>query len=425
MPAPSDASLTRAHAARAISQVAKAGRTIDWVERERPQWTSKPAERALIYGTLRHYFSLQSAVDAQLHQPLRNKDHDLYALMLVGAYQLFYTDTAKHAAVNETVEAVMALRKPWAKRLLNGVLRNVKLPNQSFDHPSWLQTKLELQYGQNAAAIMQANNTQAPMSLRVNTARVSREDYAKALDAAGIRYRFGAPSSSIILSQPLPSSTLPGWSMGEVAVQDTGAQFACQTLQVVNNEGDVHVLDACAAPGGKLAHLLEANPGLQACLTAIEISAVRIEQTNAILQRLGHQVEFVHADACQDEWWDGKPFTHILLDAPCSGTGTIRRHPDIKLLLESRAIAAHAAKQLEMLNNLWRMLGAGGSLLYCTCSILADENDDVIDRFLEQHKAVNVQSITLPTGQRTKFGWQLLPTDPDTDGFYYALLHKA
>jgi 16S rRNA (cytosine967-C5)-methyltransferase len=235
-----------------------------------------------------------------------------------------------------------------------------------------------------------------------------------------------------VLAKPQPGNTLPGWAEGEVATQDMGAQFATQVLlshlDTTNDQSPLRILDACAAPGGKLAHLYEAlfDSGRTATLTGIDISATRVEQTQGILQRLGHPLRISVADARQLDWWDGTLYSHILLDAPCSGTGTIRRHPDIKILLQAGAIPEHAKLQLQLLNNLWQTLASGGTLLYCTCSLLRAENDDVVGRFLEhQNKDANVQTITLPSGAATKYGWQLLPIDPHTDGFYFALLQKS
>jgi 16S rRNA (cytosine967-C5)-methyltransferase len=429
----------RAHVARAINLIVTENRTIDWVLQERPQWSSTPLEKAMLFGVIRHYLSLEKFIDELLTKPLRSKDLDLYLLMLVGAYQLKFTDIPHHAAINETVKAVAALHKPWAKGLINGVLRNAARknyhPDQSFDHPAWLAAAIRAEYPEQGADILAANITRAPMTLRVNQQIIERDVYNDKLIQAEIQASKGLAPNSLILKVAQPSASLPGWADGEVAIQDMGAQFAAELLKP-GDDANIRVLDACTAPGGKLANLLEnaspaASPGEEADrVFAIDISNPRIEQTQLILRRLGHQIEIKQADASHLAWWDNRPFTHILLDAPCSGTGTIRRHPDIKLLLQLDAIAQHATLQLQLLNNLWQTLAPGGNLLYCTCSLLQAENDDVIERFLEgQNKDgnnnANVLPINLRTGVATKFGWQLLPTDPNTDGFYYALLHKS
>ncbi len=262
---------------------------------------------------------------------------------------------------------------------------------------------------------------------------MARDDYLDRLIGLGISAKVGPTNTSIVLDEPQPSATLPGWSEGCVAVQDVGAQFAAQ-LTLEDGAQPHRLLDACAAPGGKLAHLIErcssdnqgnneAHPPTQ--IVAIDISAERIAQTQNVLDRLGHSCALLVADATTLDWWDGIPFDHILIDAPCSGSGTIRRHPDIKLLLKETSVATLAELQLQILNNLWRTLAAGGTLLYCTCSILPDENDCVITNFINQpDNNASVCNIVLPTGQATQHGWQLLPTDPNTDGFYYARLNK-
>lgn len=430
----------RAHATRAIAQVVDHNRTIDWVQKERPQWCQLPLERELIFGVIRHYTSLRKSTLAHLQKPLRKKDHDVFILLLVGAYQLQYSSIPPHAVINETVQAVVALHKPWAKGLVNAVLRKLskdqepsaKDPDQTFDHPTWLCGEIRAQYPDQWQSILAANNSRAPMILRVNTHKTQRKDYLQKLQAAAIVAADGSATSALVLAKPQPSNTLPGWTAGEVATQDMGAQFATQVLLAhlgtTKEQSPLRILDACAAPGGKLAHLYEALfvSGRTATLTGIDISATRVEQTQEILQRLGHPLSISVADARQLDWWDGTPYSHILLDAPCSGTGTIRRHPDIKILLQAGAVPEHAKLQLQMLNNLWQTLASGGTLLYCTCSLLRAENDDVVGRFLEhQNKDANVQTITLPSGAATKYGWQLLPIDPHTDGFYFALLQKS
>ena len=433
----------RAHAVRAITQVVIHDRTIDWVISERAQWCQLPLERDLIYGVIRHYFSLHKKVDAHLEKPLRKKDQDLLLLMLVGAYQLIHSSIPAHAVINETVQAVVALHKPWAKNLVNVVLRNisrgidpasdlsVEPSDHSFDHPEWLIAQIRRQYPLIWQQILAANNTRAPMTVRVNTCRISHEDYLRKLQHAAIDAETGSASNSLVLLKPQPSNTLPGWARGDVAIQDMGAQFAAQllvsSLNAPTRQMPLRILDACAAPGGKLAHLYEmlSESGYSAELMGIDMSIARVKQTQMILARLGHDVTVSVADARQLDWWDGKPYSHILLDAPCSGTGTIRRHPDIKILLQAESISEHANQQLQILNNLWQTLASGGNLLYCTCSLLRAENDDVVGRFLQhQNKDANVQTIKLSSGAATKYGWQLLPTDSYTDGFYFALLQK-
>ena len=446
----------RANAARGVHAVRNQKRTIDWVLENKPQWMSDPESGALVYGTIRHLFSLQAVVSQYLDKDFRNKDQDLFCLLLVGAYQLFWSDKPRHAIINETVAAAQTLGKPWSKGLINAILRRLNedeapstYPDQSFDHPAWLLQAIQREYKDQWQAIVAANNTQAPMVLRVNTCKTSRESYTAKLREQGIAYVLGEAPEAIVLDRAMPSAQLPGWTEGAVAVQDMGAQYAARILHQVikrpeagadvgnpaNAAAEPYLLDACAAPGGKLAHLLEltqpqpdapANSQTGTIRTlAIDSSEFRIHTTQQILARLGHTAEIEQGDACRLDWWNQRPFDLILLDAPCSGTGTLRRHPDIKLLLEEQAVAEHRHIQLRMLNNLWQTLAPGGTLLYCTCSMLQAENDNVIGQFLESdNQHANVLTVKLPSGQATRYGWQLLPTEPATDGFYFALLQK-
>ncbi len=427
----------RAFAAKSIDLVINHDRTIDWVLNHHPDWLISPQTRHWFYETIRHYQTLAALVDPLLAKPLRKKDSAIYRLMLVGAYQLKIDSTPDHAAINETVAATKQLGGPWARGLVNAVLRQVTShelkDDQTFGHPAWLVEAIAAAWPTQSRLILAANNTRAPMSLRVNCTVTDRDEYLERLIGLGIGAKVGPTTSSIVLDEPQPSATLPGWSEGAVAVQDLGAQFAAQ-LTLEDRAQPNKLLDACAAPGGKLAHLIEQcsagshnnNEAQQpAELVGIDISAERITQTQSVLDRLGHACALLVADATTLNWWDGIPFDHILVDAPCSGSGTIRRHPDIKLLLKETSVATLAELQLQILNNLWRTLSAGGTLLYCTCSILPDENDCVITNFINQpDNNASVCNIVLPTGQATQHGWQLLPTDPNTDGFYYARLKK-
>ena len=429
----------RVAAARAVDAVTRNNRTIDWVESNHPDWLGTPLRRELVLGVLRHYFDLAPLITSMLTRSLRKKDSSLMALLLVGAYQLIYLDKPDHAVVDTTVDACIGLKRPWAKGLINGVLRNVEREHragkmaidQSFGHPDWLEQKLRTQYGNDAQALLQANNTRAPMTLRINPVQTSSEAYCNELQHADIAYQRGYLDETLVLDTPQPSHTLPGWDQGWVSVQDQATQFAGHLLLEFAPSGQsLRLLDACAAPGGKLFHCQEIihKRGINTQCTAIELSAGRITTTQEIAQRLQHQVELRCADATQLDWWDGERYDLILLDAPCSATGTIRRHPDIRVLCAADQISAHNRLQRELLFNLWSILRPGGTLLYCTCSLLCEENDDVVAELLEIAGA-DVQACALdtymPTGKATRHGWQCLPTDPLTDGFYYAALRKA
>ncbi len=434
----------RARAAQFVDQILQdPNRTIDRVLGERNADVAKavtPLERELVAGVLRRYFTLQHLVSSFLTKPLRDKDHDLFCLLLVGAYQLHYTHLPDHAAVNETVSAVPVLRKPWARGLVNGVMRNMSRAKaskeshpdasqstllieaeQSFgeavlDTPRWLADLVLSQY-EEGEELLQAMLERAPMCLRINQAKINPGSYAGELQTAFSPLWF---DESIVLEQAMPQTSLPGYAQGLVSVQDGGAQFAAHLLDVPDGG---RWLDACAAPGGKLFHGMELHP--TATAVAVEVSEPRARSIQTQAKRLGHSSHILHtADALEDYWWDGVLFDAILIDAPCSGTGTLRRNPDIKHHRTMAQIEQLTQLQLELVTKLWSLVKPGGSLLYCTCSILAQENDEIISSFLSSQADAQLVAFTLPTGKATELGWQLLPIDPNTDGFYYAKLIK-
>jgi 16S rRNA (cytosine967-C5)-methyltransferase len=363
---------------------------------------------------------------------LKQKDSDIHALLLSGVYQLRYLDTPPHAAINETVAATVALKKDWAKGLVNAVLRNVQRQGdeltqslnewQRAAHPQWLYGKLQKNYPPDIASIIAANNDKGPLTLRVNARKTSREDYLQQLNDAGIAAQVCADTASgIRLDTATDVTALPGWNEGVVSVQDASAQLAGELLPLASHQ---RVLDACAAPGGKTAHLLEREPSLQ--LTAIDIDAKRLMRVKETLARLQlPAAECIDADVgIIDEWWNGKMFDRILLDAPCSATGVIRRHPDIKLLRTPKDIEKLAIVQLRLLTQLWETLADDGYLLYATCSVLPQENSAVIAAFLKERADAEEVEIDERHGMKQLHGRQRLPEVNGGDGFYYALLRK-
>ncbi len=420
----------RATAARLLHQVIARGRTTDQALAD----TNVSAlTHEMVLGSLRHFFSLRALVRSALHRTLKGKDRILESLLIVGVYQLRHLRVPDHAAIFETVEACERLGRPWARGLVNAVLRRcASQPPSAGDseHPPWLERALSREYA-DADAIMAADNERAPMTLRINLTRTTPAAYVAHLDGAGISSRppsfpeaapaLGLGPETRVLLEPRPARSLPGFSEGLVSVQDAGAQFAAILLGSAAGE---RVLDACAAPGGKLFHLLERSP--QARATALERDDDRLARLCVEGRRLGHRnFTAVAADATALDWWNGEPFHRVLLDAPCSGTGTLRRHPDIKVLRQEADLPALAALQLRLLSNLWRVLAPGGTLLYCTCSMLAAENDAVVSRFLADRPDAATRPFELTTGRATRHGWQLLPTQTDTDGFYYARMTRA
>ena len=417
----------RARAARAVDAVRRKGLPLDEILGA----GTPPLLRELAYGTCRHYFSLRAAADARLAHPLRDRDQDVYALLLVGLYQLRHLRLPDHAAVSETVAAARVLGKPWAKGLVNGILRRAaKAPaalaseaseEERWDHPAWLIEALRKSWPDACPELFAANNSRAPLAIRVNRAQNGVLAYRALLDAAGLVHRPGLAPASLVLETPVPANRLPGHDAGWVAVQDDGAQLAATLLQCAPG---ARVLDACAAPGGKSFALLEEDPTL--ALTALDASEDRLGRLRAEARRLGHEpARIVAGDATNTAWWDGNPFDAILLDAPCSGTGTLRRHPDIKVSRTPAHVRNAARLQRAMLDGLWGVLSSGGALLYCTCSVLPEENDAVIEGFLAATPDASPVPVEAPRGRATRRGCVVLPSPGGPDGFYYARLAKT
>ncbi len=386
---------------------------------------------ACVYGVLRHRYSLGAALAQLVRKPLRRKDADIEALLLAGLYQVTHMQVPAHA-IDASVEAARGLRKRWACGLVNAVLRRALdgLPDPApddeqarYEHPAWLIERVRADWPQDWQGVLAANNAQAPLTLRVNAARGTREAWLAELAAAGhpARPTRHAPHG-VRLERACAVETLPGYADGRFSVQDEAAQLAAGLLRL---EGATRVLDACAAPGGKTAHILElAAPGTE--VVALDRDAQRMADVAGNLARLGLACTQVTADAAAtDTWWDGRPFERILLDAPCSATGVIRRHPDIRLHRRADDITALAQTQARLLAALWPLLAAGGSLLYATCSILAAENDACIAAFVAANHDAAVDRLDVPWGRATALGRQVLPGEDDMDGFFYARLSKC
>lgn len=388
----------------------------------------------LAFGAARWQPRLAGLAAKLLQKPFKTADHDVEALLLVGLYQLFYTRIPPHAAIGETVGCVEKLKKPWAKGLLNAVLRSAQREGEALlaelehdpvirvAHPRWLQKSLKAFWPEHWEAICAANNAHPPMMLRVNRRQASRNDYLAALQAAGIEAHPCAFSEDgIRLTVPCDVQLLPGFAEGRVSVQDEAAQLAAGLLDLKPGQ---RVLDACCAPGGKTCHILEREPGLTEVI-ALDLEPKRLQRVQENLDRLQLKATLTAADARDTNgWWDGKPFQRILLDAPCSATGVIRRHPDIKLARQADDIAPLAILQGEMLDALWPTLEVGGVLLYATCSVLPTENREVIDAFLARTPGARELDLPGSFGIEQPHGRQLLPQEDGHDGFYYAKLIK-
>jgi len=408
---------------------------LDEAERGLPD-SARSRFRALCFEWARWATQLQAIVDAQLDKPLRNKDVDVYLLMQLGVLELTHMDLPAHTAVNETVKALRGLRKPWAKGLVNAVLRNtVRNPvdveslslNERYAYPQWWVKHLRTDWPNDFTALLQAGNQRAPMTLRVNERISNRDDAIKTLNAAAIdSVAHPIAPQAIVLAEPKAVHELPGFSDGVLSVQDGAAQMVVSLLHRAGVKPQ-RVLDACAAPGGKTAHLLEAFDTEE--LLALDHSAARLQRIEQTLARLNFQdrARCQVADAgAPDAWWDGKAFDLILLDAPCTGSGVIRRHPDIKHTRRQEDIAALALQQTHLLQALWPSVAPGGYLLYATCSIMALENSVQMDNFLSAH--ADACHCTLPDmtwARAQSVGYQVFPGDHGLDGFYYALIKKS
>ena len=391
-------------------------------------------DRALLqeicFGCLRWQPKLQAILNRLMDKPLKPKDTDIQSLLLLGLYQLDYTRIPEHAALSATVDVCKDLKKPWATKLINGVLRRYlrerqhlmeqlqSSPGCTSAHPNWLRKQIQQFWPEQADNIFDANNAHPPMTLRLNTAKQGLDSILKQLK--GSRATPFSPYG-ITLETPCDVTAIEEFQQGLLSVQDEAAQLAAPLLQL---QAGQRVLDACCAPGGKTGHLLEVEPQL-AEVVGLELEERRMQRVKENLQRLKLQATLVCCDANNlDKWWDGKPFDRILLDAPCSATGVIRRHPDIKALRKATDIAPLANMQLQLLESLWSTLKPGGLLLYATCSVLPTENTEVIARFIEQHNDAEHRVIDADWGLSQTYGRQLLPQPGGYDGFYYALLRK-
>ena len=399
-----------------------------------------PLVRDLCFGSLRWHHRLSAVLNELMSKPLRNKDKDIECLLRIGLYQIIYQQTPDHAAVNETVSTLKGLKKPWAKKLINGVLRQFlrskddllakidKNDATRYSFPDWLLGKIKKAWADDWQQILIASNQRAPMVLRVNLLHQTQTDYCNKLNQSGIKATASTVChTAIILDQPINVYELPGFDQGEVSVQDTAAQLAAELLDLKPN---MQVLDACAAPGGKTGHILENCESLE--VIAVDNSATRLQRVEENLQRLfptdnqiKSTIKLLAVDATDTEQWaKDYSFDRILLDAPCSATGVIRRHPDIKCLRRADDIKGLQQQQWTLLSQLWAKLKPEGKLLYATCSILPEENEKQIASFIEQTEDAVIQIIDAKWGHALSYGRQIFPNESAMDGFYYALIKK-
>lgn len=391
------------------------------------------AQEAL-YGTLRHYHALGARLDANLQRPLKEKDLVLRALILAGMNETLNMATPAHAAVHETVEACVQIDRAWAKGLVNALLRKMqRLPVDPalpvteeirYEHPQWLIDRLRGDWPAHWESILVANNARPPLSLRINRAAITREEYLRTLAARNIAASAMRWSpDGVVIREAQPVRALPGYAEGWFVVQDEAAQLASPLL--VCAAGD-RVLDACAAPGGKTTHLLGTTPGLE--VVAVDINARRMRELEENLKRLKLACTVAVQDVkayAESALTRGESFTRIMLDAPCSALGVIRRHPDIRLRRSVDDVAIAVDRQQQILQALWPLLAPRGVLLYVTCSVLKAENDGVLEEFLGTHTDACLEPMTVDWGLATACGRQILPGMDDMDGFYFSLLRKV
>ena len=410
-----------------------AGRSLD---AELRAVTSRDAELSLqdrsalqdmSYGTLRFLGELDAVLALLLERPL--KDEALRHLLRVALYQLAYTRAAPHAIVDHAVRACIAIGQAGAKGLVNAVLRNFLRRKDEllatahasdlgrYSHPQWWIDRLRSESPEDYGRMLASANRHPPLTLRINVQRASVAAYLDRLKEDRIDAR-ALGGAAVVIERPMAVSRLPGFAEGWVSVQDAAAQYAAAALDVENG---MRVLDACAAPGGKTAHILESA---KVELLALDNDSARLARIGSNLERLGLEASLVCGDAADPlGWWDGKPYARILADVPCSASGVVRRHPDIKWLRRERDIPAFAERQRDILDALWRLLGTNGKLLYVTCSVFREENEAQIERFLEGHGDARRLILREPHTNAHMLAGQILPDD-NHDGFFYALLQK-
>ena len=427
---------TRALAARGLAEVALRGASLrDVMERNAPR-LADPRDRALLMALLsegaRWWLRFDAAIDGLLEKPLRHKDPAVHALLVLGLVQLEILQLSDYAAVAATVEATRTLGRPQLAGLVNAILRRWQRerdsllarldaqPQTRHAHPAWLATTLQRDWPQQAEAVMAADNREPPLMLRVNRQRSERLALIEQLQAAG--YAASAHpwlSDALVLPHSTDVTRMPGFEDGFFAVQDGSAQVAADLADLRDGQ---RVLDACAAPGGKACHLLERA---DIDLTALEFDAARAERIRQNLMRLRLNAKVVIGDAGAPQgWWKGQTFDRILIDAPCSATGVLRRRPDVRLHRRESDIAAMHAQQRRILAALWPLLAPGGRLVYITCSVLRAENEVIVGELLAAQSDAQAVAFTLPAGQAAGVGWQILPGDDDLDGMYYAVIGK-
>jgi len=422
----------RALAAKVVFQVLEKGISLSVALPDQQRHLESGKDKALLaelcYGVMRHLPQLDKQVSDCMSKPLKGKQRIVHQLLLVGCYQIYFTRIPSHAAISETAEACRQLKFEGLVKVVNGVLRTIQRQEKplatdndtlTYNTPAWIIKRLKDAYPDSWQQVIEHSHQRPPMWLRNNQQSQTREAYLNALAQIDIEATAGSSNDAILLSSPRDVMQLPGFETGAASVQDGAAQWAATLLAP---QGDELVLDACAAPGGKTCHLLELAPDIK--LVAVDFDAKRLERVQQNLERLSLQADLIHGDASDiGSWWQGEKFDRILLDAPCSATGVIRRHPDIKWLRKNNDIEELAALQAKIFDHCWQWLKPGGTLLYATCSILPQENKDQVSAFLARTTDATLVPIDAQPNPQD-IGWQIVPGQENMDGFYYARLVK-
>ncbi|MCL1047715.1 16S rRNA (cytosine(967)-C(5))-methyltransferase RsmB [Shewanella electrodiphila] len=423
----------RALAAKAIFNVLEKGVSLSVALPEQQQHLTNGKDKALLaelcYGVMRQLPQLDKCVSDCLSKPFKAKQRILHQLLLVGCYQLYFTRIPAHAAISETAEACRQMKFDGLVKVVNGVLRNIQRKEAplntdndtlKYNTPAWFIKRLKSAYPESWADIIEQSHQRPPMWLRNNQLSQTRDEYLTLLAEQEIEASAGDSDDAILLSSPKDVMQLPGFAEGSASVQDGAAQWAATLL---TPQADELVLDACAAPGGKTCHTIECEPSIS--MVAVDFDAKRLERVQQNLDRLNLKAQVIHGDAADiDSWWQGDKFDRILLDAPCSATGVIRRHPDIKWLRKNSDIEELALLQQQIIDHCWKWLKPGGTMLYATCSILPQENSQQIEQFLQRTPDATLAPIAQQSSA-DDIGWQILPGQNNMDGFYYARLIKA
>ncbi len=432
---PQGKSNPRVAAARALAQVLRGSSLTDalTIQRKSLAVTDHGLAGELAYGSCRWFYRLQALLKQLQHKPFKPADTDIQALVLIGLYQLLFTRIPEHAAVAETAGAARVLGKQWAVAVVNGMLRRfqreqesmlagiINQPQANYSQPQWFIESIRQNWPAQWRQVLEGLLLRPAFTLRVNLSRIKLEQYVARLAAAGVTARpvRGVPSA-LMLDSPMPVEQLPGFAEGLVSVQDAGAQLAAGLL---DPQPGMRILDACAAPGGKTGHLLERAPSIQ--VTALDLDAGRLQKVADNMQRLGYSANLQQGDAGKPAGeWAEQAYDQILLDVPCSATGVMRRHPDIRILRRQSDISELAKRQRQIMDAVWPLLKPGGKMLYATCSILTQENERQVDAFVHRHKDVKVHELEYAGAVSCTHGLQILPLNSSMDGFYYALLEK-